>query len=181
MCVSQAMGLSLEVIFLVHSFVGAIIFIVMSIMAGAALRSTKSQVKTKGLQNSSIWLLWELCVFHMLRLTLSIFSAPFKALFPLFSQDNSCDDLHASWNARRPTGTRRRKSKLWENGWIVASVKWSASSTRHNWINDSQVLPFQCSWHFKLCHHQDHSVGNYAVLTVCTLCLHCCITGQRSG
>ncbi|XP_074522702.1 uncharacterized protein LOC141787898 [Halichoeres trimaculatus] len=40
---TEAMGLSLEVIFLVHSVAGAIIFIIMSIMAGAALRSTKSQ------------------------------------------------------------------------------------------------------------------------------------------
>ncbi|KAM9366122.1 uncharacterized protein ABDE67_001620 [Symphorus nematophorus] len=36
-------GLSLEAIFLFYTFVGAIIFIVMSTLAGAALRSTKSQ------------------------------------------------------------------------------------------------------------------------------------------
>ncbi|XP_062277225.1 uncharacterized protein LOC133982253 isoform X3 [Scomber scombrus] len=38
------MGITLEAIFVFYSFVGAIIFIVMSILAGAALRSTKSQV-----------------------------------------------------------------------------------------------------------------------------------------
>ncbi|XP_071346263.1 uncharacterized protein [Trachinotus anak] len=39
----EAMGLTMEAIFVFYSFVGAIIFIVMSTLAGAALRSTKSQ------------------------------------------------------------------------------------------------------------------------------------------
>ncbi|KAM9765943.1 uncharacterized protein ACNS7B_003322 isoform 2-T2 [Menidia menidia] len=39
----EAMGLSMEAVFLFHSCVGGIIFIVMSVFAGAALRSTKSQ------------------------------------------------------------------------------------------------------------------------------------------
>ncbi|XP_078107797.1 uncharacterized protein LOC144518760 [Sander vitreus] len=39
----QNMELSMDLIFLVHSIVGAIIFIVMSCLAGASLRSTKSQ------------------------------------------------------------------------------------------------------------------------------------------
>ncbi|XP_031170287.1 membrane-spanning 4-domains subfamily A member 4D-like [Sander lucioperca] len=39
----EEMKLSMDLIFLVHSIVGAIIFIVMSCLAGAALRSTKSQ------------------------------------------------------------------------------------------------------------------------------------------
>ncbi|XP_041645449.1 uncharacterized protein LOC121511006 [Cheilinus undulatus] len=39
----EAMGLSCEVIFLIYSFFGGVIFVVMSVMAGAALRSTKSQ------------------------------------------------------------------------------------------------------------------------------------------
>lgn len=42
----QAMGVSVEAIYLFYSVVGAIIFIVMSALAGAALRSTKSQVRT---------------------------------------------------------------------------------------------------------------------------------------
>ncbi|XP_041846673.1 uncharacterized protein LOC121643363 [Melanotaenia boesemani] len=40
---SEAMGVTVEALFLFYSFVGAIIFIVMSVLAGAALRSTKSQ------------------------------------------------------------------------------------------------------------------------------------------
>lgn len=47
MCVHlliQAMGVSVEAIYLFYSIVGAIIFIVMSSLAGAALRSTKTQV-----------------------------------------------------------------------------------------------------------------------------------------
>ncbi|XP_039981226.1 uncharacterized protein LOC120788954 isoform X2 [Xiphias gladius] len=39
----EAMGAMMEVIYLFYSLVGAIIFIVMSSLAGAALRSTKSQ------------------------------------------------------------------------------------------------------------------------------------------
>ncbi|XP_040900306.1 uncharacterized protein si:ch1073-291c23.2 [Toxotes jaculatrix] len=39
----EAMGVAIEGIFLFYSFAGAIIFIVMSALAGAALRSTKSQ------------------------------------------------------------------------------------------------------------------------------------------
>ncbi|XP_030269287.1 uncharacterized protein LOC115579762 [Sparus aurata] len=39
----EAMGLSLESIYLFYSFVGAIIFIIMSALAGSALRSSKSQ------------------------------------------------------------------------------------------------------------------------------------------
>ncbi|XP_072236418.1 uncharacterized protein [Leuresthes tenuis] len=38
-----AMGVSIEAVILFHSCVGAIIFIVMSALAGAALRSTRSQ------------------------------------------------------------------------------------------------------------------------------------------
>lgn len=48
MCVHlliQAMGVSVEAIYLFYSIVGAIIFVVMSSLAGAALRSTKTQVK----------------------------------------------------------------------------------------------------------------------------------------
>ena len=46
MCVFvQTMERSLKGIFVFYSFVGAIILIVMSTLAGAALRSTKSQVK----------------------------------------------------------------------------------------------------------------------------------------
>lgn len=41
----QTMGESYQAIFLFYSFIGAIIFVVMSALAGAALRSTKSQVK----------------------------------------------------------------------------------------------------------------------------------------
>ncbi|PWA29075.1 hypothetical protein CCH79_00006143, partial [Gambusia affinis] len=37
------MGLTLEAVFLLYSFVGTIIFITMSVLAGAALRSTKTQ------------------------------------------------------------------------------------------------------------------------------------------
>ncbi|XP_054892774.1 uncharacterized protein LOC129364251 isoform X2 [Poeciliopsis prolifica] len=37
------MGLTLEVVFLLYSFMGTIIFITMSVVAGAALRSTKTQ------------------------------------------------------------------------------------------------------------------------------------------
>ncbi|TDH17239.1 hypothetical protein EPR50_G00006340 [Perca flavescens] len=40
---NKHMEMSMEVIFLVHTIVGVIIFIVMSCLAGAALRSTKSQ------------------------------------------------------------------------------------------------------------------------------------------
>ncbi|XP_035507703.1 uncharacterized protein si:ch1073-291c23.2 [Morone saxatilis] len=40
----EAMDESMNAIFLFHSFVGAVILIVMSALAGAALRSTKSQV-----------------------------------------------------------------------------------------------------------------------------------------
>lgn len=43
---AQALGMTIEVIFLIHSLVGAIIFIIMSAFAGAALRPTKTQVKT---------------------------------------------------------------------------------------------------------------------------------------
>ncbi|CAJ1048943.1 uncharacterized protein LOC117809235 [Xyrichtys novacula] len=39
----ENMGISIEILFVIYSFAGAIIFVVMSIMAGAALRSTKSQ------------------------------------------------------------------------------------------------------------------------------------------
>ncbi|GLD58293.1 uncharacterized protein AKAME5_001042500 [Lates japonicus] len=39
----EAMGVTIEAIFVFYSFVGGIIFIVMSTLAGAALRSTKSQ------------------------------------------------------------------------------------------------------------------------------------------
>ncbi|XP_045888842.1 uncharacterized protein LOC123959047 [Micropterus dolomieu] len=39
----EAMGATVETIFLFYSFVGGIIFIVMSALAGAALRSTKNQ------------------------------------------------------------------------------------------------------------------------------------------
>ncbi|XP_038557502.1 uncharacterized protein LOC119890340 isoform X3 [Micropterus salmoides] len=39
----EAMGVTVESIFLFYSFVGGIIFIVMSALAGAALRSTKNQ------------------------------------------------------------------------------------------------------------------------------------------
>uniref|UniRef100_UPI0037E79401 uncharacterized protein n=1 Tax=Semicossyphus pulcher TaxID=241346 RepID=UPI0037E79401 len=39
----ETMGLSVEVVFLIYSLLGGIIFIVMSVMAGAALRSSKSQ------------------------------------------------------------------------------------------------------------------------------------------
>ncbi|XP_034534740.1 uncharacterized protein LOC117809235 [Notolabrus celidotus] len=39
----EAMIVSMEVVFMLYCFAGAIIFIVMSIMAGIALRSTKSQ------------------------------------------------------------------------------------------------------------------------------------------
>ncbi|KAF1393032.1 hypothetical protein PFLUV_G00034180 [Perca fluviatilis] len=39
----QDMEMSMDLIFLVHTIVGVIIFIVMSCLAGAALRSTKSQ------------------------------------------------------------------------------------------------------------------------------------------
>ncbi|XP_044058158.1 uncharacterized protein LOC122878816 isoform X1 [Siniperca chuatsi] len=39
----EAMEMTVEMIFWVYAFVGAIIFIVMSVLAGAALRSTKSQ------------------------------------------------------------------------------------------------------------------------------------------
>ncbi|XP_013880491.1 uncharacterized protein LOC106529569 [Austrofundulus limnaeus] len=39
----NALGVTIESIFLIHSLVGAIIFIVMSVFAGAALRSTNSQ------------------------------------------------------------------------------------------------------------------------------------------
>ncbi|XP_053176558.1 uncharacterized protein LOC128360198 isoform X2 [Scomber japonicus] len=40
----EDMGITVEAIFVFYCFVGAIIFIVMSILAGAALRSTNSQV-----------------------------------------------------------------------------------------------------------------------------------------
>ncbi|XP_072236417.1 uncharacterized protein [Leuresthes tenuis] len=40
---AEAMGVSIEAVILFHSCVGAIIFIVMSALAGAALRSTRSQ------------------------------------------------------------------------------------------------------------------------------------------
>ncbi|XP_026148760.1 uncharacterized protein LOC113122053 [Mastacembelus armatus] len=40
---SEVMGVTVEVIFLFHFTVGAVIFIIMSTLAGAALRSTKSQ------------------------------------------------------------------------------------------------------------------------------------------
>ncbi|KAM4592980.1 uncharacterized protein PAE49_004757 [Odontesthes bonariensis] len=40
---AEAMGVSMEAVLLFHSCVGAIIFIVMSALAGAALRSTRSQ------------------------------------------------------------------------------------------------------------------------------------------
>lgn len=43
---AQAMGVSCGAIIVFYSFVGGIILIVMSALAGAALRSTKSQVKT---------------------------------------------------------------------------------------------------------------------------------------
>ncbi|XP_027871482.1 uncharacterized protein LOC114143538 isoform X1 [Xiphophorus couchianus] len=39
----EVMGLTLEAVFLLYSFVGTIIFITMSVLAGAALRSTKTQ------------------------------------------------------------------------------------------------------------------------------------------
>ncbi|XP_008403958.1 uncharacterized protein LOC103462761 [Poecilia reticulata] len=39
----EVMGLTLEVVFLLYSFIGTIIFITMSVLAGAALRSTKTQ------------------------------------------------------------------------------------------------------------------------------------------
>ncbi len=48
MCVRvfvQVMGVSVEAIFLFYTFLGAIIVIVMSVLAGRALRSTRSQVK----------------------------------------------------------------------------------------------------------------------------------------
>lgn len=41
----QVIGFSVEIIFAVYNIAGIIIFIVMSSFAGAALRSTKSQVK----------------------------------------------------------------------------------------------------------------------------------------
>lgn len=43
----QDMGITVEAIFVFYCFVGAIIFIVMSILAGAALRSTNSQVEDR--------------------------------------------------------------------------------------------------------------------------------------
>lgn len=48
MCVHlfvEVMGFSVEVLYLFYTVVGAIIMIAMTTLAGAALRSTKSQVK----------------------------------------------------------------------------------------------------------------------------------------
>uniref|UniRef100_A0A4W6FV35 Uncharacterized protein n=1 Tax=Lates calcarifer TaxID=8187 RepID=A0A4W6FV35_LATCA len=56
-----AMGVTIEAIFVFYSFVGGIIFIVMSTLAGAALRSTKSQVKKTRLYTTDTA---ENCAFH---------------------------------------------------------------------------------------------------------------------
>lgn len=62
MCVFvKAMGVTIEAIFVFYSFVGGIIFIVMSTLAGAALRSTKSQVKKTRLYTTDTA---ENCAFH---------------------------------------------------------------------------------------------------------------------
>lgn len=47
------MGVSIEAIYLFYCLVCAALFLVMSVLAGAALRSTKSQVRAQGWSVSS--------------------------------------------------------------------------------------------------------------------------------
>lgn len=113
----QAMGFSLEMIFLFYSFMGAIIITVMSCLAGAALRSTLSQVKKTTSTHTHITDCTESCAqYYLLREFLTIF-AKFK---------QSCNRSKDQWSQTfefsffwSSLGHRSDDCYTWNTSWIM--------------------------------------------------------------
>lgn len=107
----QEMTVAYEAVFMLYSFVGAVIFIVMSCYGGVALRSSRSQVLTRTPCQSSGW------GHKEVKATLFLFSARFRQSSWWLQQESNPQ-------LSRRDGRKVQKIRWWgRKRWSVWSEK----------------------------------------------------------